>query len=214
MGLGKSIQICGLLNHCPEIRSVLIVCPASLKINWARELGRWLCDKIPRSILIVGDTQKKKPVEKSDDIVIVNYDLLALRHEYLRREWDLVVFDEGHYLKNREARRTQFAKELAQTSRRKVILTGTPLLNQPWELWSLLNLLEPGRWQSFYRFAHRYCDPVKTQWGWDFSGASNQEELSLLLRERYMLRRRKKDVLPQLPQVTCQIIPLTVEHAD
>jgi len=116
-------------------------------------------------------------------------------------------------LKNREAARTRHARELARGARRRVILTGTPVLNRPSELWSLLNILAPSRWPNFYRFAHRYCAPVRTSWGWDFRGSSNREELAQELRRGLLLRRRKKHVLAQLPPIVRQVIPLAVDSS-
>jgi SWI/SNF-related matrix-associated actin-dependent regulator 1 of chromatin subfamily A len=210
MGLGKSVQVCGLLNYLPDVRPCLIVCPASMKTVWHRELSRWLCTGARSVSVCYGD--KKEGLDC--DIVVVNYDILSRFEDTLaKRSWALMVFDEGHYLKNREAQRTQAAKRLAANTARKAILSGTPMLNRPEELWSLLNLLDPFHWPSFYRFAHRYCGPIKTSWGWDFSGASNQRELSLLLRSGLMLRRRKKDVLPELPPVIRQVIPISVDSS-
>ena len=210
MGLGKGIQTAGLLNYLPVIKSCLIVCPASLKITWRRELERWLCNKAARTIVVCDG--KTTSVEAADVIAIVNYDLLGRLHQCLAaRTWDLIVFDEGHYLKNPKAQRTCAAKALALRARRKVILTGTPVLNRPSELWSLLNILDNARWPNFYRYAHRYCAPVRTQWGWDYSGAANLEELASILRSGLMLRRRKKQVLAQLPPILQQVIPLTVD---
>jgi SWI/SNF-related matrix-associated actin-dependent regulator 1 of chromatin subfamily A len=208
MGLGKTVQCAGLLNYLPEITSCLVVCPASLKGIWHRELDRWLCTA-PRSILVCnGDTAELGAA----DIVIINYDLLYKFYLPLnKRSWDLVIFDEGHYLKNRDAARTRHARELARRARRRVVLTGTPVLNRPSELWSLLNILAPARWPNFYQFAHRYCAPVRTSWGWDFRGSSNREELAGELRKGLLLRRRKKHVLAQLPPLTRQVVPLAVD---
>jgi SWI/SNF-related matrix-associated actin-dependent regulator 1 of chromatin subfamily A len=209
MGLGKTVQCAGLLNYLPEIISCLIVCPASLKGSWHREFNRWLCPLAARSILVCDGSTAELG---SADIVIVNYDLLGRFYPSLsKRSWDLIIFDEGHYLKNREAARTKHARELARGAKRRVILTGTPLLNRPSELWSLLNILEPARWPNFYCFAHRYCAPIRTSWGWDFRGSSNREELAWELRHDLLLRRRKKHVLAQLPPIVRQVIPLAVD---
>jgi len=209
MGLGKSVQTIGFLNYLTAFRSCLIVCPASLKTNWAREFDRWLCDK-NRSISVSTGAESKNDL--GADIVIINYDLLWKFHSVLsRRRWEVIVCDEGHYLKNPKARRTKIAMDLASRAERRILLTGTPVLSRPSELWSLLNILDPIRWPNFYRFAHRYCAPVRTQWGWDFTGASNQRELAEMLRGGLMLRRLKKEVLPQLPIVTRQIIALSVD---
>jgi len=207
MGLGKSVQICGLLNYLPEIVSCLVICPASLKATWHRELNRWLTT--PRSILVCDGSTAELG---NAGVVIINYDLLGRFYPLLsKRSWDLIAFDEGHYLKNREAARTKHARELARGAKRRVILTGTPLLNRVSELWSLLNILAPAQWPNFYRFAHRYCAPVRTSWGWDFRGSSNREELAQGLRRGLLLRRRKKHVLAQLPPIVRQVIPLAVD---
>jgi SWI/SNF-related matrix-associated actin-dependent regulator 1 of chromatin subfamily A len=210
LGLGKTIQIAGLLNYLPEIASCLVVCPASLKSNWRRELNRWFCSST-RSILVCDGSTAELG---NAGIVVINYDLLGRFYPLLsKRAWDLIVFDEGHYLKNREAARTKHARALARRAKRLVILTGTPVLNRPSELWSLLNILEPARWPNFYRFAHRYCAPVRTSWGWDFRGSSNREELALELRKGLLLRRRKKHVLAQLPPIVRQVVPLAVDSS-
>jgi SWI/SNF-related matrix-associated actin-dependent regulator 1 of chromatin subfamily A len=207
LGLGKTVQLAGLLNYLPEVNSCLVVCPASLKSNWHRELTRWLSRSRP---LLVCDGNTSD-LGKAD-VVIINYDLLGKFYSALNaRSWCLVCFDEGHYLKNPKARRTRYARELARSAKRRVILTGTPVLNRPAELWSLLNILEPNRWPNFYQFAHRYCAPVRTSWGWDFSGSSNREELAFELRKGLLLRRRKKQVLTQLPPIVRQVIPLAVD---
>src|SRR5262249_55830616 len=112
------------------------------------------------------------------------------------------------------SQRTKACFGLARVAKRKILLTGTPLLNRPAELWALLHFLAPAQWPNFYRFAHRYCAPFKSEWGWDFSGASNLEELNVKLRGGLMLRRLKKDVLSQLPPLTRALVPLDVGLGD
>ena len=212
MGCGKTVQLAGLLNYCPEIVRVLVVCPASLKINWQRELTRWLVDS-SRSIAVWNGG--KKP-GSSASVVILNYELLGKFETDLKRApWDLIVFDEAHFLKTPEAQRTRAAKRLVPYARRRVCLTGTPMLGRPAELWSLLNLLDPVSWPNFYAFAHRYCDAVKTSWGWDFRGASNIHELRQRLHQSGLwLRRRKCDVLTQLPRIRRQTIALEISRSE
>jgi SWI/SNF-related matrix-associated actin-dependent regulator of chromatin subfamily A-like protein 1 len=211
MGLGKSVEVAGLLNYEPGIENVLIVCPASVKINWARELNRWLVS--PRSIAVWYGSKNR---DLNAEIVIVNYDLLGRFEAEIRgRYWDLIVFDEAHYLKSRTAQRSKAAKRLIPHALRRVCLTGTPMLGKPAELWSLLNLLDPAEWPNFYAFAHRYCDARRAPWGWDFGGATNIPELRQRLHQSGLwLRRRKRDVLAQLPAVRRQIIPLEVEAME
>jgi SWI/SNF-related matrix-associated actin-dependent regulator 1 of chromatin subfamily A len=205
-GLGKTIQVCGLLNLRPEIRSVLIVCPCSVKYVWARELARWLTDG-PRTVGIAGTA-----LDASAEILVCNYDLLRKFDALLKsRRYDLLVLDEAHFIKTPKALRTKACKLLGALAARKVLLSGTPIMNRPAELWSLLNFLDARAWGPFFPFALRYCDAKKGTFGWDFDGASNLSELNDRLRSSgTMLRRRKADVLPQLPRVTRQVVPLPV----
>lgn len=121
---------------------------------------------------------------------------------------DLLIVDEAHYCKNPKAQRTQLVFDLAKLASRKAFLTGTPILNRPIELFPLLEMLDPDRWKSFFGYAKRYAAAFKTKWGWDFSGASNLDELQRILRETIMVRRLKADVLTDLPAKVRQIIEL------
>jgi SWI/SNF-related matrix-associated actin-dependent regulator 1 of chromatin subfamily A len=208
MGAGKTIQVAGLLNLTAP-RKVLIVTPASMKTIWALELRKWLVDRQTPIMILKAQT---KPLDlPHDGIWIVNYELLGrFRPEIVAQPLDLLVLDEAHYIKSRTAARTKLAHLFSAVARHKVLLTGTPLLAHPAELWSLLHFLRPADWPNFYKFAHHYCAPVRTEWGWDFSGASNLEELNTRLRSGLMMRRLKRDVLSQLPPLTRALVPLSV----
>jgi SWI/SNF-related matrix-associated actin-dependent regulator 1 of chromatin subfamily A len=210
MGLGKTIQAIGIINASRIKGKVLVVCPASLKINWKREMDKWLVDK--RSVEIANG--KEFP---DADIVIVNYDILKKYHDELRQhEFDLLVCDESHYLKNSKTQRTsevlgKWDKDESKitspiNAKRKVFLTGTPILNRPNELWPLVSAL--GLFKSWKYYHTRYCDGKETRYGWDVSGASNLGELQEKLRESIMVRRLKKDVLKELPAKQRQILEI------
>jgi SWI/SNF-related matrix-associated actin-dependent regulator 1 of chromatin subfamily A len=218
MGLGKTIQALGVVNACEDIKSVLVVCPASLRLNWAREAQKWLVRDMSVGIM---NTNDMPPT----DVVITNYDRLikkAALDALMSRKWDILVIDECHYAKNPDAKRTvavlgkqakprkkiQAKKGLVDQSKRMLLLTGTPLLNRPKELWSLLWGMDHQEWKSFWAFAKRYCDAHDNGWGWDVSGASNLEELQERLRGSCMIRRLKKDVLTELPAKRRQIVPI------
>ncbi|MBT9258178.1 MAG: DEAD/DEAH box helicase [Clostridiales bacterium] len=219
MGLGKTIQAIGLINATPSIRHVVIICPASLKLNWRRELERWLVRP-----LSVGIADSRNWPET--DVVIVNYDIVHIHHDPLRaREWDLLVADEAHYLKSgNRARRALYvlggsggknARKISPIpAKRRVFLTGTPLLNRPIELWPLVHALDPDHWSSFWHYAKRYCNAHHNGYGWDFSGASHLEELQERLRTTVMIRRLKRDVLTELPAKRRQIIELPANGAS
>ena len=218
-GLGKTIQVAGTINAIEEIQTALVICPASLKINWQRELDKWLV-RYYRIVIVGSDTDIRS--QTGNVILIVNYDILKKHREALMQiSFDLVVVDEAHYIKNAEMKkdrltgektfktlRTQLVHEIGRSAKRKLLLTGTPIVNRPKELYSLLYFLDPVRWNNFFRFAKRYAGAFQTRFGWDFSGASNLEELQQTLRETVMIRRLKKDVLPDLPAKRRQIIEL------
>lgn len=206
MGLGKTIQAIGIINMDDSIKTALIIVPATLRINWKRELEKWLIRPMTVGIAV----SKTWP---DTDIVIVNYDILKNHRENIRRhEWDCLICDESHYLKNPKAQRTKEvvgARGLSPIlARRKIFLTGTPILNRPVELWTTLKFLDANTWRSWRYFTDRYCDAHHNGWGWDVSGASNLDELQEKLRSTIMVRRLKKEVLKELPPKRRQVIAL------
>lgn len=209
MGLGKTIQAIGVINTTPDAKKILVICPASLRLNWKREIEKWSIRRFSVEIA----TSAGVP---DSDIVIVNYDILAKLSNALKAtEWDLLISDESHYLKNPRAQRTQAVLGDRNTSpipaKRRVFLTGTPILNRPIELFPLLQLLDPsGLGKSVTSFGKRYCAGVQSQYGWDFSGASNLDELQARLRSTVMVRRLKADVLSDLPAKRRQVIEFSV----
>ena len=214
MGLGKTVQAIGVINSLNVLKpQVLVVCPASLKINWRNEIKAWLTK--PISVGIAEGRSWPKT-----DVVIINYDILHHRTTKklkggpnpgpLSRIWDVVIFDESHYIKNRKALRTEAA--LAIKGTRRLALTGTPILNKPIEIWTTLSWLDPSSWRSFWGFAQNYCG-ASSKNGWDTSGAQNLRELNEKLRTTVMIRRLKKDVLKELPPKVRQIVELPVTAA-
>jgi len=217
MGLGKTIQALGIVNADSSIKSVLIVVPASLRINWKRECEKWLVRKF--SIYVV---ESNKAVPEDADLVIVNYDRIKgkVLESLEARQWDILIVDECHKVKNPKAQRTKKVlgwwnrakKEkvpgLVDRAKRKVFLTGTPFLNRPIEIQPVAGALSPRDFGNFFRFAKRYCNAHQTRYGWDFSGASNLEELQERLRASIMVRRLKKDVLTELPSKRRQVVTL------
>lgn len=226
MGLGKTIQAIGLINHDPDIRRILILCPASLRLNWQRELHRWLVRSFEFHVVNGGRLPPLTPgLFGHGYIAIANYDqLVTAKHSAWLRAglaalaWDLVIADEAHYLKTPKSGRTKAVlgdpdprkpvPGAIAKAKRALFLTGTPILNRPAELWPLAHRLAPERFNSWQRFQTRYCwndeadrpDPRK--------GASNLDELQHALRSTIMIRRLKSDVLKELPPRRHQMIPL------
>jgi SWI/SNF-related matrix-associated actin-dependent regulator 1 of chromatin subfamily A len=205
MGIGKTIQAIGVINADTTIKSALVICPASLRLNWKRELLSWLVRP-----LNVGIAEGKSWPEGCD-IVVINYDILAKNMDMInRKKWGLIIVDEAHYIKNPKSNRSKLVVQITNKIPRKIFLTGTPVPNKPVEGWPIFNALAPDVFSSFWKYAQNYCDAHQGKWGWDMSGASNLDELQRELRGSIMVRRLKKDVLTELPAKTRQVILLPV----
>lgn len=217
MGLGKTPQACGVLNCMPLARRILVICPASLKLMWRREMTRWLVNRRP---ILIADS---KFFPDCDGVVIINYDILRKHREIIKgTEWDLLIVDECHLLKNPRAIRSQEVLGVEATKKekatgmadvpgiqatKKLLLTGTPIPNRTREIWGLIHYLDPITWSSWWKFAGRYCGADQSN-GWNSDGASNLEELQRRLRETIMIRRLKADVLKELPPKTRRVVAI------
>ncbi|USN16254.1 helicase [Brevundimonas phage vB_BpoS-Papperlapapp] len=265
----NTIQAIGVLNADETINSALFIVPASLKINWHREIDKWMLPNLTFGIAeakridkeLIGYAKayeyvedgvyktgakagqpkfkkvevqgkpKYRNVETSDywpdtDVVIINYDILErFAVQIKERNWDYLVCDECHALKSAATGRTLFVlggkQEFNKAQRdkrkaeglssrpiwhraidanRRVFLSGTPMMSRPVELWPVAHAFNPsdlGR--DYVDFAYRYCAAWTTAYGLDVSGASNLEELGQKARASFMVRRLKREVLPELP---------------
>ena len=210
MGLGKTVQAIGVANACEEIERILVICPNGAKSIWEEELDTWLVRKRP--IVVISERKWNVP-EHGPVAVITNYERLRNKkvHECLRQyRWDFLIADEAHRIKNIEALRTKEIRGVWDgrkgdwekypiPSRRKLLMTGTPILTRPRDLFSLLNYLDRQTWDSWFRFGVRYCNGHEGEFGWNFNGSSNLEELNERLTNSIMIRRRKEEVLADLP---------------
>ena len=229
MGLGKSPMSVGVVNADPLARRVLIICPATLKLNWRKEFSKW--DTKNLSYEVITPKTKSFPAV---DVVIINYEIMTKWRTDLRAfEWDVMVVDEAHYVKNPSTNRAQEIfgrKKIVKEKRdkatgelttkikeaieplkakRRLFLTGTPIVNKPIELWPLIHALDPdGLGRNKMKYAMRYCGAHHNGFGWDFNGASNLDELQEILRSKFMVRRLKKDVLKELPAKVRQVLVL------
>ena len=196
MGLGKTTStIIAALET--GAKKVLIICPASLKINWQREIENY--SNKPTSII-----EGKK--WEDGDFIIINYDIIKNFHDekkksdsvLLKTKFDLVIIDEAHYIQNKQAQRTKLINDFVSNVDRLWLLTGTPITSRPINYFNLLNLIECPVAKNWMAYVKRYCNGFQFQAGrrkiWNVSGASNLEEL----RDRtapLVLRRLKENVL-------------------
>jgi SWI/SNF-related matrix-associated actin-dependent regulator 1 of chromatin subfamily A len=208
MGLGKTIQAIGAISNLEGVNKILIVCPATVKLHWKNKLLEW-CTKYYDIHVAKGQTDEEV-LKGNYDILIMNYALTPHYKDLLQAaEWDLKIIDETQYLINEEAKRTQIL--LDTEAKRNIFLSGTPG-EKPVELWPVLNHLDPERWDNFWDFASRYCQPYTDVDGrWKYDGAENLNELQDILRSTIMVRRTKKQVLPQLGDKQRVVIPFDSE---
>ena len=199
-GLGKTVEALATLEADGAFPAV-VVCPASLKLNWQRECARWLAH---RSVAVV---EGRVAVAAAADITILNYEIVAAHREALARSrLRALVVDESHYVKNPQAKRTQAVRRLAAAVAAdglRLALSGTPVLNHAEELVSQLRVL--GRLEDFgsgAQFARR------------FRGELSEERLHWHLRRRCFVRRTKAEVLPQLPAKRQVVVPVALSNAQ
>lgn len=207
MRLGKTVQSIGVLNALPQLKRVLIIPPATAKINWQREYtAKCLHAKELPADIAYGKVNPKSPV------LIVNPDILRNHIDYLREtEWDVIIYDEAHGLKNPDSQRTKFvlgkrSRKVWERSpplvatRHRLFLTGTPIYTRPIDLWPLCQACDPqGLGANWWNYVNQFCDAREGPFGFDTSGSSNLEELQFIIRSRFMIRREKKDVSKELP---------------
>lgn len=181
MGVGKTIQAIGIASVFSEDWPVLVICPSSLKYNWRDEILSWLPDMINEYEVQVLKSSKEefRPEVK---FYIISYDLSTRHSEAIKAlNFKIAIADEVHYLKNKDAKRTSFLVPVLQRCKRLLLLSGTPILAKPVEVFPLLQALRPDLFTNFKAFTSRYCDPKQTAYGLDYSGASNSKELYFIL---------------------------------
>ena len=199
MGLGKTIQAIAASVYTDRV-PVLVVCPASLKLNWKREIQKWM----PHDTVTVVQGSR---VWEHADWVIVNYDILGRQLQaLLDLKPRMLILDESHYVKSTAAKRTKYVMELAQVAEKALLLTGTPIANRPEELLSQLRIM--GRLQEVaggYRgFMRSYVWPAYP----------DLASLGMRLRETCMVRRTKEEVLAELPPKMVEPVDVPLSNHD
>uniref|UniRef100_A0A8C6K9X0 Zinc finger RANBP2-type containing 3 n=1 Tax=Nothobranchius furzeri TaxID=105023 RepID=A0A8C6K9X0_NOTFU len=214
MGLGKTVQAIAVAYAYRQEWPLLVVVPSSLKYPWIEELERWIPELQPGDICLVENKSHIMGISSSK-VTVLGYGLLTtdarpLVEALTRQRFAVVVVDESHYLKSRNAARTKILVPLIQSATRSILLTGTPALGRPEELFMQIDALYPRRFGTWTDYAKKYCNAHYRYFGtrrqWDCRGASNLEELHQRL-SQIMIRRLKADVLSQLPPKTRQRIP-------
>lgn len=145
-------------------------------------------------------------------VLIVSHNMVVTALEKLKeKKFGVIIIDESHILKNFKAKCTQASETLAKRAKRLILLSGTPALSRPSELYTQLNLIDEKFFGTFMSYSKRYCDGKNTQYGWDASGQSNLSELEVILNKKFMIRRTKQDVLKMLPAKKQEVVTLDIQ---
>jgi len=211
MGLGKTVQALAWLALHPEKRPAVIICPASLKLNWKRETQTWL--GIDTKLEVLSGNPEKNPAQNQNGIFIINYDIIGKWVEWFRRiKPKVIIADECHFFKNSATKRTKAIQKMARMSNHFLALSGTPAVNRPIEVFNAIKIINPGLFPNKMNFARRYCNAHYNGFGWDFTGASHIEELHRILTDTLMIRRLKADVLKELPPKVRTVVPIELNN--
>ena len=215
MGLGKTRQAIVAMEAGTPEGVVLVVCPASLKLNWRREILMVYPEAVVE-VIGVNELAVENP-----RWVVVNYDIVGKHADRLYGiNWAGIILDEAHFIKNASQRTSHCLKLLGvqADARAPVIgpefvflLTGTPMTNRPKDLFNLLRCVGHPSGRSFLSFAKRFCEAYRNDFGWVTTGASNLGELNLLMKE-VMIRRKKDDVLDLPPKIRSWV-PVDVSNS-
>lgn len=247
MGLGKTVQGAVYLALKKDSVPALVVCPASLKMNWSREIEKWT----PYKTYIIDG---RNPQYLTDDFIkkypvwIINYDILGVENkeekrvemerrrkakangfpvrkkilkvngwcdELVKHNFQTIIADEVQYIAEPETIRARAMIQISSALRnsKKLFISGTPYETKTSQFFTCLSILDPVNFNNRYKYLMRYCDPVKTFFGWKFEGLSNADELHEKI-SRFMIRRLKKDVLTQLPPKIRAVVPMQVTELE
>lgn len=206
MGLGKSAMSLWYMAQNQTVPAV-IVCPASLKWQWQAEVAKVLGWK---AVVVEGT---KPHGSLRGKVVVINYDILGGWLEELRKlKPALVILDECQYILNPQAKRTRNVGKLCRKVSHVLALSGTPLVNRPIELFPSLHILRPDVFPSRFAYGMEYCGGRRGRWGWEFKKATKTAQLHQLLVDTCMVRRRKEDVLGELPAKIRQVVPVELRN--
>jgi len=231
MGLGKTPIVCQALEYTGASRNI-IVCPAAVKWSWVDHLKKWgdthniyvleskkVKTDMAEVIYSRGNPKKKvqEAINKESVTIVLGFEMLRKFVDlFATKEYDVMVIDEAHRVKNRKAQNTQAVMRLCNNCARRWLLTGTPIRNDYTDLWSLLAIVDPDRFSSYWNFVNVYLETVTNIFGGtDIVGLKDEEAFNTML-SVYMYKLTKKEVLPELPDIirTQETMPMNKEQQE
>ena len=218
MGVGKSPQFVEAARRLGA-QGILCVCPASVVIKNAREFDAWY-PELKLSGKKILSCANKEVVAKIpfSSVVVISYERArgSALPALMKRKWDLIIYDEAHYLKSTTAKRTIVClNKLWPLAKRVIAVSGTPTPNGVIDGYSLFNKIAPAIFPNKYKYGFRYTNAEKNWFTgkYEFKGGRNLPELRSILFENFMVRRLQKDVLSELPPILFSKIPVRINAA-
>jgi SWI/SNF-related matrix-associated actin-dependent regulator 1 of chromatin subfamily A len=209
MGTGKTLQSLAYIVS-QGFKRTLVITPASVKFVWEAEAAKFTNLKT----FVIDSKTDITLISHEVEIVVINYDILKkFYNELMKYHWDALICDEAHYCKAQGSLRSKIVRFLSRDIPHVLLLTGSPVLSRPIEIFNLLNMVDQKVWNNWYSFATRYADGHQGYFGFEARGATNLEELNEKI-SKYFLRRKKEDVLKELPTKNRIEIPIELEKED
>lgn len=224
MGLGKTVQALAWLQLHQEARPAIIICPASLKLNWGNEANKWLSEC--NTQVIFGN----KKVSLTGDIIIINYHIIPNKYKQINEtdvkeikfsgwiDWLLqynakcLIVDESHIIKNNIARWTAPILKLGRLTKYCIALSGTLIEKEVADAYNTIKLIDPDVFANRTAFLQRYTYVNNNSFSKKYNGVKNEKELFKLLSQKIMIRRKKADVLKELPDKIYSYIPVKLDN--
>lgn len=204
-GLGKTYQALAVADFYREDWPLLIVSTASMRNVWQKKVIE-LFPNVPVHNIRVLDSKNDSITDAQ--IVICSYTGLENFMKKLTLvDFGVIIFDESHFLKNIKSNQTKNASQLSEKARRVILLTGTPALSRPAELFTQLEIIDK-KFTSWFHYTTRYCEGKQSKYGWNSSGCENTDELNVILCKKFMIRRTKQNVMSELGEKQREIVPL------
>lgn len=211
MGLGKTAQA---IHACDLVHAsrVLVICPSSVCQNWIREFEAF--STIDRNATVLNS----KKLDVIDGVNVVSFDTAARHKSAIAVNFDALIVDEAHYLKNRTARRTKAiygfrqTKGLAHQAKRLWLLSGTPAPNNISEMWPHLKHAGVVA-DKYWDFVFKYCTGFESTYGWQITGHKNVDEIKKVL-SGYLLRRKAEVVMTDLPDLKFEFVEVDKGDVD
>jgi SWI/SNF-related matrix-associated actin-dependent regulator 1 of chromatin subfamily A len=222
MGLGKTVQSLSYAKLYPSRRPILVICPATIKLQWKEQYKRWVGEDNIR--VLYGQNPYELNPEYS---YIINWDILSQKIktekekevevgwviELLKINFKIIIGDEIQKICNPGTNRTKAFTKLAKRIPDCIGLSGTPITSRPYQFFTALNLMNPLVFRNRWKFYERYCDLKSNGFGWSYKGLTNAEELHELVKP-VMIRREKEEVEKELPKKNKIIIPIKLDGRE